>query len=103
MPRDIMGRPQPSKEEKEQIRRYQAEDDFRTLSRAAEIHADEARKAAVLEMHQEHGDMLKKLFSAHAVTHKADNMESEDQSASGSKKPEAGHITEKKGSERKRH
>lgn len=95
MPRDTLGRPKMSKEEKERERRWQAEDDFRTLGRAAEIHADEDRKAAVIEMHQEHADMLKTLFSQKGEAHKADNMKSEDQSASGSKKPEAGHVTDK--------
>lgn len=63
MPRDVNGMPQMSKEDKDRERRYRAEDDFRTLGRAAEIHGDEDRKNAVIEMHQEHGDMLKKLFS----------------------------------------
>ncbi|WP_104656506.1 hypothetical protein [Ralstonia insidiosa] len=84
-----------SKEEKEQHRRWQAEEDFRTLGRAAEIHGDEERKKAVIEMHEEHADMLKTLFSRHGEAHKADNMKSEDQSASGSKKAEAGHVTDK--------
>lgn len=97
MPRDTMGNPQMSKEDKERERRWRAEDDFRTLGRAAEIHADPERKKAVMEMHQEHADMLKVLFSQKGESHKADNMKSEGQSASGSKKPEAGHVTEKKG------
>ena len=97
MPRDISGRPTESKEEKEQRRRWQAEDDFRALGKVAEIHADEDRKKAVMEMHQEHADMLKTVLSKEGITHKADNMESQDQSASGSKKAKAGHVTEKKG------
>lgn len=95
MPRDVAGRPTMPKEEKEQQRRWQAEDDFRTLSRAAEIHGDEERKKAVIEMHEEHSDMLKALFSRHGEAHKADNMKSEDQSAIGSKKAQAGHVTDK--------
>lgn len=97
MPRDTSGKPMMTKEEKDQQRRWQAEDDFRTLGRAAEIHGDEDRKAAVIEMHQEHGDMLKTLFKHGGEAHKADNMKSQDQSASGSKKAEAGHVTEKGG------
>ena len=64
MPRDTMGRPQVTKEEKEQQRRWQAEDDSRTLGRAAEIHGDEERKKAVMEMHKEHADMLQKMFAS---------------------------------------
>lgn len=97
MPRDTMGRPQETKEEKEQRRRWQAEDDFRALGKVAEIHADENRKKAVMEMNQEHADMLETVLSKGGITHKADNMKSEDQSAGGSKKPEAGHVAEKKG------
>lgn len=94
MPRDTAGHPKVSKEEKEQQRRWQAEDDFRTLGRAAEIHADEERKAAVLEMHQEHGDMLKTLFSKGGDAHKADGFKSQDQGGSG-KTPNAGKVTDK--------
>ena len=62
MPRDINGVPRKTKEDVERERRYRAEDDFRILSRAAEVHGDKDRKKAVLEMHQEHADMLKKMF-----------------------------------------
>ncbi len=62
MPRDVNGVPKRTKEDIDRERRWQAEDDFRTLSRAAEIHADKDRKAAVMEMHQDHADMLKKMF-----------------------------------------
>ena len=62
MPRDIHGVPRKTKEDEERERRWQAEEDFRTLSRAAEIHADKGRKAAVMEMHQDHADMLRKMF-----------------------------------------
>ena len=62
MPRDINGVAKPTKEDRERERRWRAEDDFRTLSRAAEIHADKDRKAAVMEMHAEHADMLRKMF-----------------------------------------
>jgi hypothetical protein len=62
MPRDVMGVYKPTKEDKERERRYRAEDDFRTLSHAAEIHADKDRVAAVKEMHAEHAEMLAKIF-----------------------------------------
>jgi len=94
MPRDTLGNPQQTKEDKDRERRWRAEEDFRTLGRAAEIHNDEERKAAVIEMHQEHGDMLKTLFSHTGESHKADGMKSEDQGGSG--KAGAGHVTEKK-------
>ena len=94
MPRDTMGHPKESKEEKERQRRWQAEDDFRTLGRAAEIHGDEGRKAAVLEMHQEHGDMLKKLFTQGGEAHKADGFKSQDQGGKG-KTLEVGKMTDK--------
>jgi hypothetical protein len=86
-----------SKEEKEQRRRWQAEDDFRAIGRVAEIHTDKERMKAVMDMHAEHADMLKTVMKQEGITHKADNMMSEDQSASGSKEAEAGHVTEKKG------
>ena len=97
MPRDTSGRPMESKEEKEQRRRWQAEDDFRAIGRVAEIHADKERMKAVMDMHAEHADMLKTVMSQPGVSHGPDNMKSQDQSASGSKKPQAGHVTEKKG------
>ncbi len=62
MPRNTLGVPVPTKEDEERERRWQAEDDFRTLTRAAEIHADKDRKRAVMEMHADHADMLKKMF-----------------------------------------
>ena len=81
MPRDTMGRPQVTKEEKEQQRRWQAEDDFRTLGRAAEIHADEERKKAVMEMHQEHADMLQKMFSSNGDTKAGEESKKEEKPA----------------------
>lgn len=84
MPRNTMGEPQMTKEDKERHRRYQAEDDFRTLGRAAEIHADEDRKAAVIEMHQEHAAMLKKMFSSDGNTAKSEGKKEEERKEPGS-------------------
>ena len=62
MPRDVNGIARKTKEDEERERRWKADEDFRTLSRAAEIYADKDRKAALLEMHADHADMLRKMF-----------------------------------------
>lgn len=92
MPRNTLGCPQPTKEDKERQRRWQAEDDFRTLGCAAEIQADEDRKKAVLEIFKESGEMIKKLFDKQSEP----NKDSKNKSVDTSKKTSVVHATERK-------
>ena len=51
--RNTAGVPVRTKEDVEREQRYQAEDDLRTLQRAAEVKADEARMKRAMALHEE--------------------------------------------------
>ena len=53
MPRNTSGMPVMSAEDKARQDRYQAEDDLRTLQRAAEVKADEGRMERCMALHEE--------------------------------------------------
>lgn len=59
--RNVKGMPVRSKEDVEREERYQAEDDLRTLQRAAEVKADDKRMKRCMALHEEQKKGVEKM------------------------------------------